>query len=651
MAVPVLLILFAVATRLSFTDHLDYHAEPEHELGNAAAWLASPNLAAPGPPIGFGADDRFDAGPAYSMVLSPFLGLDRSPFAIVWLHGAIAVMGLGAVWALARRESGLVGATVLATLYLASGSWLSAWEQQQWHCHAIVGLVAVQCWLARRVFDRPTAWRLGALFATGALTAQLYVAAGSLVLAHLAVLVMVARRTWRRELAADVLVGGLTFGLAVASPLALRLYATSASEAPTSTPPDAASSGVATVGDALGVVFDQLSPSWTLVRFAYGSGIVIAILAIWGLSTALRRRTPWDHFLAWAAAGTIGLGLVVFVERGEPRYLLGVAPVLFVLAAIGVGAVATRSGPALAARTHVLAGRGGRVGLVGVLAGVLAGPMLVPGNGGWVDRNVIPEPTSGERIGADLRLGLGEQGALVQIAHREWGWDFGRLCRHLHGLVCDAKHGIGSFAALLPPAGAPANDLDVLLEVPGSVMRVPDERRTGTRTMLGAFGRVLTFVSFEPAFDGAGIALERITHAGALHRCGDGLPFNSSYSTTVASKLYAASVRLDVPWSERPERCRGDDTASYRLWLPVRLAEGRAQVLVGYEGAEATSLMGGATVRRHGPEGPGPSEPVTLVSGGNEGDLAVVSTTWARGTVALELTLPGSDELKLVDAF
>ena len=55
--------------------------------------------------------------------------------------------------------------------------------------------------------------------------------------------------------------------------------------------------------------------------------------------------------------------------------------------------------------------------------------------------------------------------------------------------------------------------------------------------------------------------------------------------------------------------------------------------------------------RDEGADGAGAAEGVTVVPGGNEGDLAVIAVTWGRETTALELTLPGDAELKLVDAF
>ena len=632
---------FAVTTRLTLTSHLDFHAQPERELGHAVDFLRTLDPLGPGPEVGFLAAYSFDAGPWYSALLAPFLLLMRSPLAIVWLHGLVALLGLVAVFAFAARRAPPLVALLASLAWLASTDVLMTWEFHQWHCHAVSGLVLLVVWLADRFVERPSAWRLFGILALGAVAVQVFAAAGVLVAPLLGLAFWALARRHVRPLPG--LAAGLGAAL-VSAPIVLRAWIAPALTLSLDVRTDASAAAPGWPLRLAAFEWERLQPGWTFLAPWFPTAVLVAVGVVAAVVLAVRRPGPFRGFLLGTLLITLAGTAWAYRSRGAIRYLIPLCPVLFIVALEGLGLARARMERALGAWPRAARG----------LAVALAAALWLPGvASGWTDRGVLPYPDQPDRLGASLVLGLGEQRAVVAWAAREMGWTWSDLCVRVHGKFCDTRHGIGAISILEDPRpSADRRAGHALLVVEGSRAAVAPERLLGETTLRGAYGRTLRLVRFRPPVAYRFATVERTAPD---RRCSESLPYNPTFSVTVYDKLNPPGGGMDIPYQRPPVPCPAADGGTFRIFAPVIEPRGQALLMLDTAGETPLELLERATLLRHTrtAAGPGIRREVPIASAHpTDGSVAYVALSWGEETTAFELLLPADRaELVLVDVF
>jgi len=608
--------LHVLLVPLTLTEHLEFMNDGERDLLNARSMLATGDLTIPGAHLsrsGSWVGSEIDQGPLYSMLLAPALLITQSPLAVVATHGLITVAGLLALFLLARPRVGDVGALLAVVLMAASGETVVTMEKI-WHPSMMPGLLLIQLALLDRVIRRPTTGTLSALMILTAVICQVYMAAAATVPAVLFVLGWVVLRKVlpRKGVWIAVAAGFLT-----SLPFLLRLLLADHGNILEESSEHGESH--LELGRYLAGVARLINPDWTVLAgwmptaWLVGAGVLLGIVGV------VHRRDVGRIQLAIMALTTVALSARAFGILESQRYLLIVPFVLVVFALDGFGWLRERL------KTPTLP-----VWVTPSVAVLCAALIWVPPVvGGWRMASLGAAPVfPSERIGADTRLGLGEQEAIVSWTSGELGWGWNDLYRCAHGNVCTQDHGLAVLTDLRPTVRA-CTDTHLLVVPDGTSLRVPDERVVARHGFDGAFGRRVHLIRFRPAVDLDTASALRVNADGSETPCALTMPLRTNPTRHGWPASLAAQSEPQVA-----DTCTGEgENTRMKITIPVHDSSGTVQILV-----------------RPAPNDRPHPDAVRITAGQDE-PYAVYKLSWAPPTKALTLRVPADDKIVVLDVY
>jgi len=602
---------------LTLNLHLEFMTDGERDIFNATELMRTGDLSIPGAYLGqsgawVGAD--IDQGPLHSFLIAPALAINASPTAVIATHGLATVLGLLVFFFFARRYVHDAGALLAVLLLAASGQTLTAVEHV-WHPAMVPGLALIQLALLDRLLHKPTTATLTGLLVVTAIVCQVYMAAASTVPA---VLVALGWIVFKKQLPRKRVLMAVAAGFIASLPFLLRFF-WAEHEAVEGGASESADLPWGRFAAAIGRLLD---PGWTALSGWLPVAWIVGVGALLGLVGLFRHRGMALAVWLVLLGGVLTLAARAYALQESQRYLLLVPGVLFCLAVRGFGELPVwKREPKDRPWIQTL--------IAGFAMGVL---WIPPAIGGWNMTSLSPTPTyPSERIGADTRLGLGEQQTVADWLkeQRNWAWDDWVQCTH--GTLLTFEHGMAWLSGLENTPASCTDGPHVLIAPKATSIHAAPERVVGRHGFDGAYGRRIQMVLFQPAVDLTQAQASLVDKEGKRTPCTLPLP-TRAHPTRHSWPNHGAPDR--APTAQ--DTCSGREPgAQIRVTIPVVTPEGTVQVLL-RPVTDPKFLPHPSAVR---------------LLGGQDEPYAIFSVAWAPPTQELVLLLPADEKLVLLDVY